>query len=106
MSQVLACCLIAGSLFLAASFTLQSQTRAVAIFMVFETNPSAASLSEMETEASHLLKSRGLDLDWKLLSDNDGKKAFPALAVMRFKGNCRIDVQEHLDPAETAVTES
>jgi len=70
-----------------------SQTLApsVAIFMDFDSKPGAVPLAVMETEASNLLKSSGISLDWQLVRQNRGDRMYANLVVLKFKGACRVD---------------
>ena len=63
----------------------------IAIFMDFDSNPDGAPMEIMKREADALLKPSGIRLDWRLASDNDGKKTFTGLMVLKFKGACRVE---------------
>jgi hypothetical protein len=68
-----------------------AQPNAVAVFLEFDQEPSAASIAEMKKEASAIFKASGVVLDWWLVKENRGDESFHDLAVMRFKGSCRAE---------------
>ncbi|MBV8906736.1 MAG: hypothetical protein JOZ22_24100 [Acidobacteriia bacterium] len=64
---------------------------AIAVFMDFDGKPLDLSLEEMKKEVEGLLKSSGVALSWRMLSENHGTDASPGLVVVKFRGNCRVE---------------
>ncbi|HZS50652.1 MAG TPA: hypothetical protein VFA54_07320 [Bryobacterales bacterium] len=87
MSRVLP----AGVLLAALSASIAGAQTHVAVFMAFDEKPSPVSVAEMKAETARILRSAGLLLDWRPLSQRLAAEAFGGLAVMRFKGACRAD---------------
>jgi hypothetical protein len=56
------------------------------VILDFKGPHSAASLSEMEREAGLIMKSSGVQIDWRLASDQASH--FGNLVVMTFRGSC------------------
>ena len=60
----------------------------VAVYLDFDKPPLPAVLEAMEKEAAHVLSPVGIDVSWRLVSQNQGNESFARLAVIRFTGTC------------------
>jgi hypothetical protein len=84
-------CSFAPALFAAIDIpTEPSPQPSVAVFMDFDSKPEDASVEVMKKEADDLLKSAGIALDWKMLSDH-GTVTSPGLVVVKFRGHCKVE---------------
>ncbi len=63
---------------------------AIAVFLDFENQPSATSVTQMEREISSILKPSGLELDFRLLKNRQSNESFSDLVVLKFKGSCQM----------------
>lgn len=63
----------------------------IGVFMDFDSAPGSGWLSGMESQVQELLKPAGMALDWGLVRDNRGKKAFAGLVVLKFHGKCNVE---------------
>ena len=77
----------------------------VAVFVNFELPPGASSVQVMKKEAEDLLKPAGITLDWKMLTENDGREAYPGVVMLTFKGRCRAEygLEPEAEPGETTT---
>jgi len=66
-------------------------TPAIAIFLDFESDPSAAALLAMKHETAEILKPSGLEFDWRLMRDRRSGESFPDLVVINLRGSCAAD---------------
>lgn len=62
----------------------------IAVFLDFETTPSAESVSQMKAEVALILAPSGLSLDWRSLTGRSSTETFPDLVVVRFRGSCQV----------------
>jgi len=63
----------------------------IAVFLDFESEPSAGTLSEMKNEITAIMKPSGLQFDWRMLKERQSGESFPDLVVVTFKGSCQAD---------------
>jgi hypothetical protein len=63
----------------------------VTVILSFDQPHSDISLSEMEREASAVLKGTGLTFDWKLQDSLSPEAEFVSLLVFKMKGRCAMD---------------
>jgi hypothetical protein len=70
---------------------LSGGSPAIAVFMDFETQPSAEALLEMENEVAAIMKPSGLQFDWRMMKDRRAGESFPDLVVVNFKGSCQTE---------------
>jgi len=63
----------------------------IGVFMDFDSAPAAGWLDGMESQVQELLKPSGMALDWGLVRDNRGEKAFAGLVVLKFHGKCSAE---------------
>ncbi len=63
----------------------------IGVFMDFDSVPGAGWLTGMEDQVQELLKPAGMALDWGLVRDNRGRKAFAGLVVLKFHGRCTVE---------------
>jgi hypothetical protein len=68
----------------------QAPERSLAIFLKFESAPSAESLQVMKDEVARILKPAGFTLHWRSLEDNAGTESFSEIAVFQFRGTCAL----------------
>ena len=57
----------------------------------YETPPSPASIAEMRQELKFLLSETPVRVDWRLRSEISSGLEIADLAVIRFRGNCRME---------------
>ena len=57
----------------------------------YETPPAEESLTEMRRELSGILEKTGLQIEWKLRSEIKLGDSLSDLAVIRLRGNCRME---------------
>ena len=62
----------------------------VAIIMDFEGSYSSVSLDAMKSELERIMRQSAVRLEWRFYQDALGKEIFTSLAVVRFKGECRV----------------
>jgi len=60
----------------------------VGVFMIFDSRPGNEAIDLMKAEVNQLLQPAGLDLKWRLASENRGNQPFDDLVVLQFKGSC------------------
>jgi hypothetical protein len=65
---------------------------AIAVFMDFQTAPSAEAIVQMEKEISTIMKPSGLQFEWRILKDRQDGESFRDLVVLSFKGHCQAAV--------------
>jgi len=63
----------------------------VAIFLDFENPPSKPSVQLMQREVGAVLAATGVQFSWLTLKEDVPSETFDELAVLRFRGSCRID---------------
>jgi hypothetical protein len=63
----------------------------VAIFLDFEHAPSKPSVQLMQREVGAVLAATGVQFSWLTLKQDVPSETFDELAVLRFRGSCRID---------------
>lgn len=80
----------AAALSCLAAFANAAEVPSIAVFMDFESEPSSASVAEMQQEVSAILKPSGLALDWRMLNDRRPDESFQDLVVVRFRGSCQM----------------
>jgi hypothetical protein len=88
------------SLFCCASLLAGGQS-AIAVFMDFQSEPSAATVSEMEREVAAIMKPSGWQFDWRRIEEVRAGESFEDLVVVKFKGSCEAEsapVYNELDP--------
>jgi hypothetical protein len=88
---------------------------AIAVFMDFETEPSAEALARMEEEIVTIMRPSGLQFDWRMMKDRRTGESFSDLVVVNFKGSCQANrpilynelgpVIESLPLASTRISE-
>ncbi len=78
----------------------------LAIYLEFEHQPSEAAIDEMKREVGSILEPVGLQLQWRLLTDDYYSENFDELAVMRFTGECHADPFPMIRIREAALGEA
>jgi len=73
----------------AAVASAAGNARPVGVYLSFESVPTAASIEVMKRAVESLLEPAGVNLAWRLTSENSGDESFAQLAVIRFRGTCR-----------------
>src|SRR5271163_1584769 len=63
----------------------------IAVFMDFESEPSARALAQMEHEILNIMKPAGLQFDWRMMKNRRTGESFDDLVVFNFKGSCEED---------------
>jgi hypothetical protein len=63
---------------------------AVAIFMEFDSAPGLVPLTVMKQEVDDLMQPAGVTLSWNLIKENTGRQTYAGLAVVKFKGACKV----------------
>jgi len=63
----------------------------IGVFVDFDSAPAAGWLDGMENQVQELLKPSGMALNWGLVRDNRGEKAFAGLVVLKFRGRCNVE---------------
>jgi len=78
---------VLGSLltFLAVALTAASP---VGVYLEFDEPPSDAAMKAMRKEASAVLDPVGIQVAWRLVSENHGDEPFERLAVVKLTGKC------------------
>jgi hypothetical protein len=84
----------------------------VGVYMAFGArSPSSLVLDEMKKEASAILLPLGVNFDWRLASENQGKELFSRVVFVKFEGHCSPEsnaggvVGDEFPLAATKVTE-
>jgi hypothetical protein len=91
MRSVLICVLLAvGLVFAVTATTTSSIPYALTVILDFRGVHSDPSILEMERESGSILKTTGLQLDWRLKTQAKGE-IYPDLVVMEFNGSCKFD---------------
>lgn len=108
MRPVLICALLTVCLvFVMAATATRPTPSGLTVIMDFRGPHSDSSIREMERESGNILRSTGLEVDWKLRSQAEGA-TFPDLVVMTFKGSCKFDpgptVYDELGPLASTKT--
>jgi hypothetical protein len=85
--------------FITVPFAFAQSQPAVGVFLDFDSVPGAASVEVMKHEVDSLLK--GISLNWRMLSENQGNEPFAGLVVLRFKGKCKVEPWVQPSPGET-----
>jgi hypothetical protein len=62
----------------------------IGIYLNFDREPPPAAVQEMEREVGVLLAGTGARLSWLMLNHDERPQTFDDLAVLRFRGNCRM----------------
>jgi hypothetical protein len=83
-------CLVAASLFCCLN-CLAAASSSVAVFMDFESEPSAEALSQMEREITYIMRPSGIQFDWRMMKDRRPGDSFSDLLVVTFKGACQAE---------------
>jgi hypothetical protein len=83
----------------------------LAIYYSFDTPPSAALVTEMESEIGRILAVADMRVAWRDVAAPRNGEDFPALVVFRFRGACSFDrdqdaVQSAGEPAGQPLAES
>jgi hypothetical protein len=60
----------------------------VGVYLEFDEPPSPTAVEAMRKEASGVLDRVGIQIAWRLVSENRGNEPFERLAVVRFTGKC------------------
>jgi hypothetical protein len=79
----------------------------VGVFLDFDRDPSGSSIETMKSEVGRVLAATGAELSWRALKSETAPQTFDNLAVLRFRGSCRmgrIGTTYALDPDKTRVT--
>jgi hypothetical protein len=63
----------------------------VGIFLEFEKDPPQSAIQAMEREAGAMLAATGAQFSWLMLKKDEQSATFDELAVLRFRGNCRME---------------
>jgi hypothetical protein len=71
-----------------ASVAYAADSSTIAVFLDFESASSSATISEMESEITAIMKPSGLHFEWHMLRDRTSGDSFPDLVVLTFKGVC------------------
>jgi hypothetical protein len=77
---------LAGLLTLFASALIAASP--VGVYLDFDEPPSAAAIDAMRQEAAAVLDRVGIEVAWRLVSQNHGNEPFERLAVVKFTGKC------------------
>jgi hypothetical protein len=72
--------------------------------MDFDTTPNSLSVDAMKKEVVSIMKSTGLQFDWRLVGQNHGDESFAGVVVVRFKGKCQAMPWEEPLREGTTVT--
>lgn len=63
----------------------------ITLVLEYETTPAVESLAEMRREMDSILKGTGIRVDWKLRSEMKLGEDVADLALVRLRGNCRME---------------
>ena len=63
----------------------------VGVYLDFDEPASAAAMEAMRREASGVLDRVGIEIAWRLVSQNQGNEPFERLAVVKFTGKCACE---------------
>jgi hypothetical protein len=63
----------------------------LAVYYTFDTPPSAAVVTEMESEMARILAAAGVRVAWRDAASPRNGEDFPALVMFRFRGVCSFD---------------
>jgi hypothetical protein len=70
----------------------------LAVYYTFDTPPSAALVTEMESEMGRILAAAGIRVAWRDVASPRNGEDFPALVMLRFRGVCSLD--QALEPIQ------
>jgi hypothetical protein len=84
-------CVAACTFLLCCASLIAAESTAIAVFMDFETEPSAEALSQMKNEIAEIMKPSGIRFDWRMMRDRRAGDSFRDLVVVSFKGSCQAD---------------
>jgi len=76
------------------ALTAVAQGPTVGVFLDFDSVPGKVPVEVMKKEVASLLKSSGVELDWRLLGENTGSESFDGLVVLKFQGTCRVEAAQ------------
>src|SRR5437868_6992733 len=63
----------------------------VGIFLDFDSDPPKSTLQLMEREVGAVLAATGAEFSWLTLKSDPHAETFDNLAVLRFRGSCRME---------------
>ena len=63
-------------------------TPRVTLILQFEAQHSESSVDEMKRELQNLMRSSGVELNWRSLGDVSASDSFPSVVVVTFHGTC------------------
>lgn len=78
-------------LWLCLAGVLASEAGPLTLVVDYESPPAAASMAAMQKELDRLLQASPLRIDWKLRDDLRAGESVNDLAVVRFRGSCRME---------------
>jgi hypothetical protein len=90
ISAFLTVCLV----FVMAATATSPIPHGLTVILDFRGAHSERSVKEMERESGNILKTTGLQLDWRLRDQTRGE-SYPDLVIMTFNGNCKFDPAAH-----------
>jgi hypothetical protein len=64
----------------------------LAIYYSFDTPPSAAMVTEMQTELNRILADAGVRVAWRALESPRNGEDFRGIVILRFRGVCSLDL--------------
>jgi len=65
-------------------------TAEVTIVLQFDSQHSERSISEMQHELQSLMRSSGVELNWRRLDELSASDSFPSVVVVTFHGSCEM----------------
>ena len=79
----------------------------IGVFLDFDRDPSPSLIQAMQVEVGKVLAGTGAQLSWRMLKAETAPQTFDNLAVLRFRGSCRmgrVGTAFAQDPDKTRVT--
>jgi len=78
-------------------------TARVTLVLQFEAQHSESSVNEMKRELQNLMRSSGVELNWRNLNDVSASDTFPSVVVVTFHGTCAAEPLTAPLPSEPVV---
>ncbi|MEX2262786.1 MAG: hypothetical protein WD696_12590 [Bryobacteraceae bacterium] len=63
----------------------------LAVFVDFDRPPYEGAVVHMKKEAARLMKAADVRIEWRALKEAQGRERFDHVAVIRFRGSCRME---------------
>jgi hypothetical protein len=77
----------------------------IGVFLDFDRDPADSSIQTMKSEVGRVLAATGAQLSWRMLKADAAPLTFDNLAVLRFRGNCRMGrIGTTVEPDEVRLT--